>query len=102
MPYTTHVARRKLSEITKAIATELGSQTTKGDLNFLLSTLVGEYVLAKGLSYDSINDVMGALVGCLLEFYRRVAVPYEKKKIEMNGDTDQYHILTAMIESLKV
>lgn len=102
MPYITPPRRRQLNRITKAITTDIDLQTTKGDLNFLLSTTVGEYVLAKGIDYDSINDVMGALTGCLLEFYRRVAVPYEKKKIKINGDIDQYRILSSMIESLKV
>ena len=102
MPYITPSARRQLNKTVDALTTEIGSQITKGDLNFLLSSTVGEYVLAKGLSYDSINDVMGALEGCLLEFYRRVAVPYEKKKIKINGDIDQYRILSSMIESLKV
>jgi hypothetical protein len=101
MPYTTHADRLRLNRIVESIADEIVPHATKGDLNFLLSTLVGEYVIKKGLGYSSINDVMGALVGCLLEFYRRIAVPYEKKKIEINGDVDQYRILTTMIESLK-
>jgi hypothetical protein len=39
-----------------------------------------------GLSYQTINDIVGALEGAKLEFYRRVAVPYEDKKIIENGD----------------
>ena len=31
-------------------------------------------------------DVKGAISGATLEFYRRVAVPYEESKIEKNGD----------------
>ena len=96
MPYTEQQRRINSYRLEDLVSDE----TTKGDLNFLLSSLVGEYVIEKGLGYDSINDVMGALVGCLLEFYRRIAVPYEKNKIEINGDVDQYRELTAMIESL--
>jgi len=29
---------------------------------------------------------MGALEGAKLEFYRRVVVPYEEKKMKENGD----------------
>lgn len=32
------------------------------------------------------RDVLGALECCKLEFYRRVAVPYEDRKITLNGD----------------
>lgn len=31
-------------------------------------------------------DIQGALECCKLEFYRRVAVPYEDRKIKLNGD----------------
>jgi hypothetical protein len=37
-------------------------------------------------SYQSINDVLGALEGAKLEFYRRIAAPYEDTKIQENGD----------------
>jgi hypothetical protein len=36
--------------------------------------------------YRRINEVMGALECAKQEFYRRVAVPYEDKKIKENGD----------------
>lgn len=59
---------------------------TPGELNFALTKLVITYVEGKGLSYQAINDVLGALEGAKLEFYRRVAVPYENEKIRANGD----------------
>lgn len=39
--------------------------------------------VGNGFPYD---DVAGALECCKLEFYRRVAVPYEEAKIKLNGD----------------
>lgn len=33
-----------------------------------------------------LRDAVGALECCKLEFYRRVAVPYEDRKIKSNGD----------------
>jgi hypothetical protein len=45
-----------------------------------------EYVETHGLSYATINDVMGALTGALQEFYRRAAAPYEDEAIDRNGD----------------
>jgi hypothetical protein len=57
-----------------------------GELNYLLSELVYQYFQDNGGNYQAINDVVGALEGAKLEFYRRVAAPYEDRKIEENGD----------------
>ena len=57
-----------------------------GELNFLLTREIKTYLARKGLSYGTINDVLGALAGAGQEFYRRVAVPYEDQKIRENGD----------------
>jgi hypothetical protein len=60
-----------------------------GELNYVLTTVIIDYMLARGLSYQHINDVDGALSACSKEFYRRVAVPYEEHKIKVNGDVYQ-------------
>jgi hypothetical protein len=57
-----------------------------GELNFQFTDLIIDYICAHGLNYQRINDVMGALEGAKAEFYRRVAAPYEDKKIKENGD----------------
>jgi hypothetical protein len=60
---------------------------TPGELNFQLTSVALDYMAAHGgVAYDIINDVMGAFIGAALEFYRRVAAPYEDKKINVNGD----------------
>ena len=59
---------------------------TPGELNYELTTMLIGYVNKRGLSYQTINDVVGALEGAKMEFYRRVAAPYEDKKILENGD----------------
>lgn len=59
---------------------------TSGELNFLFTMEINQYIEAKGLSYQTINDIIGALVCCKDEFYRRVVAPYEDKKISENGD----------------
>ena len=56
-----------------------------GELNFLLTTFIRDYYLRKPC-YQTINDVVGALEGAKLEFYRRIAAPYEDLKINENGD----------------
>jgi hypothetical protein len=58
-----------------------------GELNFAISVLVDNYLLDKGvIKYSYLNEVVGALDCAKLELYRRVAAPYEDKKIEENGD----------------
>lgn len=56
-----------------------------GELNFAITCLVHYYILADGLSYAKINDVVGVLEGAKLEFYRAVAGPYENGKRTFNG-----------------
>lgn len=64
----------------------LSTPSTAGELNFVITTIVNEYMQRKGLKYDTINDILGALEGSKLEFYRRIAVPYENVKLAENGD----------------
>lgn len=60
--------------------------TTPGELNYAFTLILTEYIKDKQLSYQTINDIIGALEGAKLEFYRRIAVPYEDTKIKENGD----------------
>lgn len=57
-----------------------------GEFNYVITELIKSYVNKHGLSYRTINDVIGVLEASKLEFYRRIAVPYEDIKIEENGD----------------
>jgi hypothetical protein len=59
---------------------------TPGELNYIFSWYIEDYVAGNGLSYQTINDVLGALDGASKEFYRRIAAPYEDQKIKENGD----------------
>jgi hypothetical protein len=57
-----------------------------GELNYILTKLCRNYFWFNGRRYQQINDVIGALEGCKLEFYRRLVAPYEDEKIKENGD----------------
>jgi len=59
---------------------------TAGELNYALTRQVTDYLDGKIVTYELLNSVVGALESCKLEFYRRVVVPYEEKKIVENGD----------------
>lgn len=59
---------------------------TAGELNYELTQWCLKYLYTSGISYQSLNDVIGALEGAKQEFYRRVVVPYEEMKSRHNGD----------------
>ncbi len=86
MPYILPEDRLALKPVTDAIAAAIGPRTTAGDLNYLMSLIAKAYVDAKGLRYEHLNAVVGALDSCKAEFQRRVVAPYEDTKIGENGD----------------
>lgn len=58
---------------------------TAGELQYAMAVIFENYVKRKKLSYQTLNDIMGALSGADKEFYRMVVVPYEESKIKSNG-----------------
>lgn len=80
MPYIKDARRDELS-----YAGPYG-MTCPGELNYKITMLLIDYLNTHDLKYQTINDIMGALEGAKAEFYRRVAAPYEDKKIVENGD----------------
>lgn len=68
----------------------------KGDVTYCVYKMVGHWFLSDP-GYDAIADIRGMLAGVLSEFDRRLAFPYEDKKIEENGDVD---FTRPMIEGL--
>jgi hypothetical protein len=81
MPYITQKRRDELEAC--MIDSEM---KVAGELNYKITLLLIEYVQEHGLSYQIINDIVGALECSKQEFYRRVAVPYEDTKQHSNGD----------------
>jgi hypothetical protein len=57
-----------------------------GELNYVLTKICIRYFKENGGRYQQINDVIGALEGCKLEFYRKLVGPYEDTKIKEIGD----------------
>lgn len=79
MPYIDKMLRDVLDVGGKAVR-------TPGELNYVLTCIVLQYVEDNDLDYQTINDILGALEGAKQEFYRRVAVPYEERKRNAHGD----------------
>ena len=86
MPYILPADRQKLKPATDAIAAVVDGDTSAGDLNYMISLMAKAYIDAKGLRYEHLNAVVGALDSCKAEFQRRVVAPYEDTKIGENGD----------------
>ena len=63
-----------------------------GNINYTFSRILGG--LMGTPSYDKIAMITGVLENIKQEFYRRVAEPYEDKKILENGDIKEYKNLT--------
>jgi len=78
MPYISKQSRERLATGLKP--------TQPGELNYAITTVIKNYIDTVGLSYQAINDVVGALDSAKMEFYRRVASKYEDEAIKRNGD----------------
>jgi ribosomal protein S3AE len=70
---------KELIEILKALPPE----EVDGELNYVLTKMLKEIY---PLRYFHINKAMGVLECAKLEYYRRVASPYEDTKIKESGD----------------
>lgn len=84
MPYIKQDVRKQFRD--EANLGENPSTVTPGELNYEITRKLTKYIEFNGLSYQTINDIIGALEGAKLEFYRRVVAPYEDTKIVENGD----------------
>ena len=88
MPYITADDRRKFHLHADHGASGLKLvAATAGELQYCIAILIKAYLKRIGsYRYQDLNDIMGALAGAELEFYRRVVAPYEDKKIYDHGD----------------
>jgi hypothetical protein len=63
-----------------------------GDLNFLVTCFIDNYIIERGVRYANLNEMIGALECCKLELYRMIAAPYEDAKAAENGGVYQAEI----------
>lgn len=86
MPYIDPLNREELESIFFKNVEEIPFyQLEPGELNFLITTFIYRW-LGDDFRYTDINTALGVLEAAKLELYRRVAAPYEDKKIAENGD----------------
>lgn len=97
MPYINQELKRRsykkdqplstsLFYIIRTIKEEYTEDEIEGVLNYCISRLINETLGKDGWRYKKINRAIGVLECAKQEFYRRVAIPYEDKAIDKNGD----------------
>jgi len=86
LPYIKSEKRKKYEKIIQELVSILKSlppEEVDGDLNYVVTKLLKEVY---PLRYYHINKAVGLLECIKLEFYRKVAAPYEDLKIKESGD----------------
>ena len=86
MPYIKPENRKKYDGVLKelvSILKALPPEEIDGELNYVVTKMLKEIY---PLRYFHINKAIGVLECAKLEFYRRVAAPYEDTKIKESGD----------------
>ncbi len=86
MPYITRERRALYDDALAALSGSITGESPDGDLNYIITRLLDDWLSKRGLSYAAVADVVKVLETAKLEFYRRVAAPYEDEKIRANGD----------------
>ena len=96
MPYITQDKRRQLDSLINELHRTLVNMrlddegtNTEGNLNYIITRLLMKVYGQKDTTrYANINDCIGMLECCKLEFYRKVAAIYEDQKEFENGEVE--------------
>ena len=86
MPYIRSESRVKYEKVLDeliGILKSLPVEEVDGEVNYVITKMLKQVY---PLRYFNINRAMGVLECVKQEFYRRVAAPYEDKKIREAGD----------------
>lgn len=89
MPYIKDETRKvylDVREFREQYPKELGRPRDAGELNYMITCILNDYIDKIGKSYTTLNATIGVLECAKQEFYRRVVVPYEEMKCKENGD----------------
>lgn len=91
MPYIRKEDRERLDGVVDLVVEkflENSMADSLGDLNYVVSRIVASCIGEP--SYSKIAMATGVLENVKQELYRRMATPYEEKKILENGDIYEY------------
>ena len=78
-----------LGAATYGPAPTIDENKAKGDLNYVIYSIVKKYIETQGLKYHRINDfICGTLTHAQHELLRRISDTYENEAIKRNGDIE--------------
>ena len=101
MPYIKKESRERVALFLKPMLEGIEkSLLTEGEMNYIITQMLISWAKPK-LSYSKINASLGVLECVKLEFYRRLAAPYESAKASENGDIYRDSILEVLDYVLK-
>ena len=77
-----------LAEKIKQVHEDNPKQTRDGLINYALTRMLNNiYADAR---YHDMNEIIGVLECCKLEYYRKLIAPYEDQKEHENGEVKRY------------
>lgn len=95
MPYIEKKDRKDFDTRIKGLA---GIIRNKGEMNYVISELVGQWIIENKLyNYEGISNAISAVHDAEIELNRRILMPYEVNKILINEDLDSFK---AILEKL--
>ncbi len=91
MPYLAKKDKEDFDSKYKDALSYLESMDIKklsGHLNYMVFKTVKAWTRKNGKKYFVFAAVVGTMICCVLEIYRRLVAPYEDEKILENGDVE--------------
>jgi hypothetical protein len=85
MPYIKQEDRAKYAKITNQIY-DLKQIETKGDLEYIVFTLMQKFMATREKRYSTLHEVVYAVMHCADEYRRRFLDKREDEARETNGD----------------
>ena len=71
----------------KTLHADRAEDLAKGDLNYVIASIIWRYLKKSGIRYHRLNDFIGGVLSeCQAELRRRITAPYEDKAQKTNGD----------------
>ncbi len=89
MPYIKEQRREKILQVISLggdLGMNLDEVLNPDELNYAICMIARHYWEKYGPSYQTINDIIGAMDGAKAEFRRRIVERYEDDKRNENGD----------------
>ena len=85
MPYINQGGRAKFEDLLETFDLLSVGDMAAGELNYVISSIVHEWLIRHRVSYGTLNQAIGVLECAKLELYKQVVAPYEEKKKAENG-----------------